>query len=132
MSFRSDVVEVGSDAAQSHGRQTDMSSHDHSLARRSNKCPTSSWLHESFLQTVNHAERIAAGSPRPGVDILGIGLLDTHINRVPTMHSARDALPAFDHGSAATAPRYLGWRQKVATWPAASQPKRINDRKLSV
>ncbi|KAF3806188.1 hypothetical protein GCG54_00005949 [Colletotrichum gloeosporioides] len=131
MSFRSDVVEVGSDAAQSHG-QTDTSSHDHSLARRSNNCPTNTWLQESFLQTVNNAERIAAGGPRPGVGIFGIGLLDTHINRTPTMHSACDALPAFDHASAPTAPRYLGWRQKVATWPAASPPKRINDRKLSV
>nr|XP_036575345.1 uncharacterized protein CTRU02_14687 [Colletotrichum truncatum]KAF6781903.1 hypothetical protein CTRU02_14687 [Colletotrichum truncatum] len=127
MSFKSDDVDVGSNAAgQSHGH-ADMSSHDHSLAHRINNYPATPWLLEAFLQTNNRAERIAAGSPRSGVGILGLGLLEHHIRLLPTMRSAQDAFHVFDHSTAAASPKYLGWRQKVATWPL-SQQEAMNNR----
>ncbi|OHE96059.1 hypothetical protein CORC01_08596 [Colletotrichum orchidophilum] len=128
MSFRSDMVETGSDAGgPPHGR-ADLSSHDHSIARRMNNYSAVSWLTEAFLQAQNRSARIAAGSPRSGVGILGLGLLEHHINLLPTMRHA-EAVPMFDHlaGSA----KYLGWRQKVATWPL-SQQEAMNNRSFAV
>ncbi|GKT53783.1 hypothetical protein ColTof4_05946 [Colletotrichum tofieldiae] len=128
MSFKSDVVEIGSDAAgQSNGRP-DASSHDHSVARRDNNRLALSWLSEAFLHTDDRYGRIAAGSPRSGVGILGLRLLEHHINLVPTMrHGA--AVPMFDHS--AGSPRYIGWRQKVATWPLSKQ-EAMNNRTFAV
>lgn len=112
-------------------RQPDMSSHDHSLGRRpSNNCMSTSWIYECFLRTNDRIERIAVGGPRSGVGILGLGLLEHHINMLPTMQSARDAAPMFDH-SVAAGPKYLGWRQKVATWPLSPQ-EAMNNRKYAV
>ncbi|WYZ40141.1 hypothetical protein EsH8_IV_000482 [Colletotrichum jinshuiense] len=128
MGFRSDVVEIGSDSSSPSIGRPDMSSHDHCLARCNHNYPAISWLCEAFLQTNNRSERIAAGSPRSGVGILGLGLLEHHINMLPTMRRA-DAVPMFGHS--AGSPTYLGWRQKVATWPL-SQQEAMNNRSFAV
>ncbi|KAK1986778.1 hypothetical protein LZ30DRAFT_746190 [Colletotrichum cereale] len=108
MSVKSDVVEIGSDAA----------GQSNSLARHDNNPLALSWLSEAFLHANDRYGRIATGSPRSGVGILGLILLEHHINLVPNMrHGA--AVPVFDHS--ADSPRHLGWRQKIATWPLSKQ-----------
>ncbi|KAF9877345.1 hypothetical protein CkaCkLH20_05045 [Colletotrichum karsti] len=121
MSFASEVVEIGSDDAEQSHEHPDTSSHDHALALHDSNPWGLSWLRESFLQTTNNAERIAVGSPRFGVGILGLRLLEHYINVLPSMRSATDAVPVFDHSAAAMIPRFLGWRPKVATWPLSRQ-----------
>ncbi|TDZ18541.1 hypothetical protein Cob_v008500 [Colletotrichum orbiculare MAFF 240422] len=131
MSFRSDVVEVGDDGAdQLHGA-ADMSSHAHALARRDRFKITESWLRESFLRVSNRAERIAIGSPRPGVRLIGLGLLEHHITLLPSMQSVADALPIFGCPAATGSLKCLGWRQKVATWPL-SKEEAMNHRTFAV
>ncbi|UQC77742.1 uncharacterized protein CLUP02_03213 [Colletotrichum lupini] len=129
MSFRSVMVETGSVARTPPEERADLSSHDHSIGRRMNNYPALSWLTEAFLQTQDRSARIAVGSPRSGVGILGLGLLEHHINLLPTMRHA-DAVPMFDHAAVGGA-RYLGWRQKVATWPL-SQQEAMNNRTFAV
>ncbi|CCF39116.1 hypothetical protein CH063_10036 [Colletotrichum higginsianum] len=116
------MVEIDSDAGQSNGR-VDMSSHDLSMARRDNSPPTPLWLFEVFLHVDDRYGRIAAGSPRSGIGILGLRLLEHYINLIPTMRHGV-AVPMFDHS--AGNPRYLGWRQKVATWPLSKQEAMSN------
>ncbi|WQF75598.1 hypothetical protein CDEST_00612 [Colletotrichum destructivum] len=106
MSFESDMVEFDSDAA-----------------GQSNGPPTPLWLFETFLHVDDRYGRIAAGSPRSGIGILGLRLLERHINLIPTMRRGV-AVPMFDHS--AGNPRYLGWRQKVATWPLSKQEAMSN------
>ncbi|KAK2061695.1 hypothetical protein LY76DRAFT_507358 [Colletotrichum caudatum] len=108
MSVKSDVVEVGSDAA----GQSD------SLARHDDNPLALSWLSEAFLHTNDRYGRFATGSPRSGVGILGLRLLEHHINLVPTMRRGA-AVPVFDRS--VDGPRHLGWRQKIATWPLSKQ-----------
>ncbi|KAK1671555.1 hypothetical protein BDP55DRAFT_732227 [Colletotrichum godetiae] len=122
------MVETGSVAGGPPEGRTDASSHDHSIAHRTNNYPALSWLTEAFLQTQDRSARIAVGSPRSGVGILGLGLLEHHINLLPTMRHA-DAVPMFDH--AAGRARYRGWRQKVATWPL-SQQEAMNNHTFTV
>ncbi|KAK1992651.1 hypothetical protein LX36DRAFT_289089 [Colletotrichum falcatum] len=118
MSVKSNVVEIGSNAADQSNRRTESSSHNHSLARHENNPLALSWLSEAFLHTNDRYGRIATGSPRSGVGILGLRLLEHHINLVPTMRRGA-AVPVFDHS--VDSPRYLGWRQKKATWPLSKQ-----------
>ncbi|KAK2050718.1 hypothetical protein LZ31DRAFT_589741 [Colletotrichum somersetense] len=118
MSVKSDVVEVGSDAAGQSDRRANSSSHNHSLARHDDNTLALSWLSEAFLHANDRYGRIATGSPRSGVGILGLRLLEHHINLVPTMRRGA-AVPVFDHS--VDGPRHLGWRQKIATWPLSKQ-----------
>ncbi|TQN74764.1 hypothetical protein CSHISOI_00669, partial [Colletotrichum shisoi] len=85
--------------------------------------PTTIWLFDAFLHVDDRYGRIAAGSPRSGIGILGLRLLEHHINLIPTMRHGV-AVRMFDHS--AGNPRYLGWRQKVATWSLSKQQAMSN------
>ncbi|KAJ0168167.1 hypothetical protein CTA2_9047 [Colletotrichum tanaceti] len=75
----------------------------------------------SFKSDMVEIDSDAAGQsngPRSGIGILGLRLLEHHINLIPTMRHGV-AVPVFDH--TAGKPSYFGWWQKVATWPLSKQ-----------
>ncbi|KAH8878867.1 hypothetical protein GQ53DRAFT_623202, partial [Thozetella sp. PMI_491] len=77
-----------------------------------NNYPRIPWLQESWFRTSNRYERIATGSPLTSIGLLSQGLVQHHINLLPTLDSVADFLAVYnEHG------RYLGSRPKLTTWP---------------
>ncbi len=126
-------VGVGSAASSSNGegstnaRPPVLPSYDNNKNNNSNNSYYSPvpWMEEVWLATANRYERIATGSPRLGMGILGRQLVQHHINMLPTLRGAADFLPVFDHhnhhhhyyGAGTGAGAFRGSRPKMLTWP---------------
>ncbi|KAB5558522.1 hypothetical protein GE09DRAFT_116227 [Coniochaeta sp. 2T2.1] len=83
-----------------------------SLIANHNNYPTIPWLTESWLSKLVPYERIATASPRIGMGIIATGLIEHHVNLLPTLHSPADFVHVHDRYGQST-----GVRPKMATWP---------------
>jgi len=81
-----------------------------------NNYPTIPWMTESWLSKLVPYERLATASPRIGMGIIGVGLIQHHVNLMPTLHSAADFVYVHDHHG-----RSQGVRPKMATWPLSKK-----------
>jgi hypothetical protein len=81
-----------------------------------NNYPAIPWMTESWLSKLVRYERFATASPRIGMGIIGTGLIQHHVNLMPTLYSAADFVYVHDrHGQA------VGVRPKMATWPLSKK-----------
>lgn len=87
-----------------------------SFVTKINNYPTIPWMTESWLLKLVRYESVAAASPRIGLGIIGTGLIQHHVNLIPTLHSAADFLYVYDRAGSVA-----GVRPKMATWPLSKK-----------
>lgn len=113
MAGPSNIAENGS--CSSHDSNNKYASFSHTLADH-HGYPQISWMTESWLAKLVRYELIGTASPRIGMALIGTGLIDHHVNLIPTLHSAADFLYVHDSRG-----RTVGVRPKMATWPLSQQ-----------
>ncbi|OIW33540.1 hypothetical protein CONLIGDRAFT_182211 [Coniochaeta ligniaria NRRL 30616] len=114
----SNVAENGSGSSSNHNNHNNSGVTEAalSLVTNNNNYPKIPWMTESWLLRLVRYERIATASPRVGMGLIGTGLIQHHVNLIPTLHSAADFLYVHDrYGRAA------GVRPKMATWPLSKK-----------
>jgi hypothetical protein len=79
---------------------------------------TTSWLEESWSPISMRYERIATASPTMGMAVLTREMMEMHIVQTPNVRGMVDCLPVANrHG-------FIGWRQKLGTWPLSKHEAR--------
>ncbi|EPE25970.1 hypothetical protein GLAREA_01882 [Glarea lozoyensis ATCC 20868] len=79
---------------------------------------TTSWLEESWSPISLRYERIATASPTMGMAVLTREMMEMHIVQTPNVRGMVDCLPVANrHG-------FIGWRQKLGTWPLSKHEAR--------
>jgi len=118
MAGSSNVAENTSGSSSNHNNHNNTAVTEAALSSvvSHNNYPTIPWMTESWLLKLVRYERIATASPRIGMGLIGTGLIQHHVNLIPTLHSAADFLYVHDRDGRATAVR-----QKMATWPLSKQ-----------
>lgn len=91
----------------------DTSAHNHVLSQSHSISDIKSWLEESWSPINTRYERFATGNPTMGMAVLTRSVMEMHIVQSPDMRGMIDCLPVADR----QAPRLMGWRQKLGTWP---------------
>ncbi|CZT40762.1 uncharacterized protein RSE6_00412 [Rhynchosporium secalis] len=102
----------------------DSSSHHHFF---SHLPPFSKWF-QNTMSTQNHRhERIALGTMRTGMAIMTREMLEMHINQAPDVRGMLDYAPVADGSKM----EFIGWRQKLGTWPSTKSQASVARRRAS-
>ncbi|TVY78215.1 hypothetical protein LSUE1_G004671 [Lachnellula suecica] len=111
----SQIVRVGSSTSFSTTGTADTSSHHHTFSSLNSLAKLPSWLQESWLNLYHRHERIgvAAGALSMGMAVMTREMVEMHIQQAPEARALKDYLPVADNSNI----RFIGWRQKLQTWP---------------
>ncbi|TVY37407.1 hypothetical protein LOCC1_G006380 [Lachnellula occidentalis] len=109
------IVRTGSYSSTSTSSSIDSSSHNHILSSFHSIQNLSSWLKTSWLPHNHRHERIATATISTGMAVLAREMMEMHIQQAPDVRGMLDCLPVADKSGNA----FVGWRQKLGTWPKA-------------
>jgi hypothetical protein len=93
------------------------SSHNHTLSSLQPTSNLPSWLQASWLNIPHRHERIALGLTSMGMSILTREMMEMHANQTADIRGLPDCLPV----AGRTGTKFIGWRQKLGTWPRYSR-----------
>ncbi|KAL2075760.1 hypothetical protein VTL71DRAFT_703 [Oculimacula yallundae] len=102
----------------------DSSSHNHIF---SHLPPFSTWFQHTMSGQNHRHERIATGTMRTGMAVLTREMMAMHINQAPDVRGMLDYLPVADTSNM----EFIGWRQKLGTWPSTKQQLSLAFRRAS-
>ncbi|KAH7342882.1 hypothetical protein BKA65DRAFT_552498 [Rhexocercosporidium sp. MPI-PUGE-AT-0058] len=102
----------------------DSSSHHHIFSQ----IPSFSTWFQHTMSSQNHRhERIATGTMRAGMAVLTREIMEMHIHQAPDIRGMLDCLPVADRSNM----EFVGWRQKLGTWPSTKRDAALAHRRSS-